>query len=616
VKNINISHRTNWNFQNELRAYCVDDVKILAEICKIYHDENMEKRNSSPWFSSTAAGYCHKVILRQLSTDEYLKLPKDTPANDNARRERLNELSKTHWTVPANEEYWFARRALRGGRTEVRRIQVSLTPEEIEEGVRIDYKDVNGEYPFCQVNYDYPVGVPTVYVYDRAFYPCHNCRNPKNGNVMQIEEMNCHHDMATRLKVKNRKMNIIIIDDEPSAQEIIDDESFFGYVLVTINPPKNIYHGVLTIYDDVAEKSIIKLNRMTDVFTSVELKRAISKGYVLEKIHRFDKYNYGPGLWNTFIKKLQIDKISNGLKMVNGVVETQSVEQQELIVEEYERNFGMGEMVRESFPWTCNPVKKQIAKIMLNSGWGKHCQRPYMNKVSYVPHQKIQDQTELLQRYEQGYTDITSIRYTGAGVLYETRQTSNSDPFLHNYYLPAAAFVPAYGRLMLFDEMDKLGKNVIYCDTDSVIAKTYPNGYKIPSSECWGGWEEEGDSRKGIVSFTALAPKSYGYRMADGTESIKFKGLSLRSAHNEIMNLSVMEEMVRKSMRNQPMSVSVPQFGLRYNKNENKTFTSHSLKKAQFNSEILKGILHEGYVFPFGHCPKCIDEGSPQNHTC
>ena len=97
----------------------------------MYHEENVAKRGVSPWLSITAPGYCHTVIKQQLSTDENLEMPPDTPENDMPRRERLDELSRTHWAVLQEGEYWFARLALRGGRTDVRRLTYTLSEEDI-----------------------------------------------------------------------------------------------------------------------------------------------------------------------------------------------------------------------------------------------------------------------------------------------------------------------------------------------------------------------------------------------------------------------------------------------------------------------------------------------------
>ena len=75
-------------------------------------------------------------------------------------------------------------------------------------------------------------------------------------------------------------------------KEILDDDDFFGIVCVTITPPSNLFIPVLLDYDLESQKCVAHLNKLVGkVFTSIELKVAIQAGYVLNKIHRFDKYH-------------------------------------------------------------------------------------------------------------------------------------------------------------------------------------------------------------------------------------------------------------------------------------------------------------------------------------
>lgn len=613
-------HRTDWSFKEEIKLYCIDDVKILADMCLQYHLENVEKRNLSPWLSITAPGYCHTVIKKELSTDEYLEMPPDTPENDMARRERLDELSRTHWVVLTEGEYWFARLALRGGRTDVRRLTYTLSEEDKALGRRIAYVDVVSMYPSVQVKHEYPVGVPQIMIYDLDYYPCNIHRNPESGNTI-ILKCECPHE--TRLRVQNKQMFIYDMTGPsnvvPTAQSIVEDDDFFGLVCVSLTPPTDLFIPVLVTYDHDRGKCQADLTPIiAQVFTSVELKVAFKAGYILDKIHRYDKYNRAPGLWNNFIKKLYIDKMGNSLKKVDGVVQHPSIEKQIELENEYESRFQMGQMVRESFSsWDSNPVKKQVAKIMLNSGWGKHCQRPNLAQSKIIQRNDMDSERDFMQRYDAGYFKISSIIPMKYGTAYEQNDRASSNPNLHDSYIPAGLFVPAYGRLMLYEQMSKLGKRVLYHDTDSIIYIYDPTeDYNIPTSDIWGDWEEEDDSKIGIESFTAIAPKSYGYRLANGKEKTKFKGVSVKHAHKDVINLKTMEDMVAAHWRNEELIVNVPQFGIRFDKKSQMTYTTNTLKKVEFQAESLKGNLHpDGLVYPRGYCPGCQNQ-SNDNHTC
>jgi len=613
-------NRTDWSFRKEIELYCIDDVKILAEMCLQYHLENVEKRGLSPWLSITAPGYCHTVIKKELSTDEYLEMPPDTPENDMARRERLDELSRTHWAVLTEGEYWFARLALRGGRTDVRRLTYTLTDEDKALGRRIAYVDVVSMYPSVQVKHEYPVGVPQIMIYDLDYYPCNIHRNPVSGNNLNLI-CECTHE--TRLRVRNKRMFVYDMSGPsnfvPTSQSIIDDDDFFGLVCVSLTPPTDMFIPVLVTYDHERGKCQADLTPIVaQVFTSVELKVALRAGYTLDKLHRYDKYNRAPGLWNKFIKTLYIDKMGNSLKKVAGIVQQPSSDKQNELVMEYESRFQMGQMVRDSFSsWDCNPVKKQVAKIMLNSGWGKHCQRPNLSQSKIISKNDMDAERDFMQSYDHGYFTISSIIPMKCGTAYERKDLAKSNPNLHDSYIPAGIFVPAYGRLMLYEQMSKLGKRVLYHDTDSIIYIYDPTeDYNIPTSDIWGDWEEEDDSKIGIESFTAIAPKSYGYRLSNGKEKTKFKGVSVKHSHADIINLKTMEDMVASHWRNEEMIVDVPQFGIRFEKKSQMTFTTNTLKKVQFQASTLKGHLHsDGLVYPRGYCPGCMNQ-TDDNHTC
>ena len=603
-----INNSNTWSFQEEIRKYCEDDVEILRQICLKYHETNFERFGISPWFSITAPGFCHKVIKREISSDEYLRLPPDTVANDLARRARLNELSMNeHWTVLQDEEYWFARLALRGGRTDVRKLQYSLSQEEIDQRDKIIYYDVTSMYPAVQVMFDYPVGVPQVYVYDTDYYPCRIHRGPESGNVLKL---NCGCPYGLRVLRKNKMMFIHEEYDDPTAEEILADDDFFGFVCVSYTPPTNLFHPVLLTTDDKNGKCVATLEaKVGYVCTTVELKKALQKGYVLDRVHRFDKYKKRPGLWNDFIKRLYVDKLSYSQ------TEPCSREYMEETARIYEERFGMGDMIRESYPrWEDNPVKRQVAKIMLNSGWGKHCQRPNMSRTEIIADDDFQASANFVAEFEDERFSLKSIYPMTSKIAYEKSPLNNTYHNFHNSYIPAGVFVPAYGRLMLYEQLDRLGKNVLYHDTDSIIALQRSHGYQVPTSDIWGDWAEEKDSKIGIVSFTAIAPKSYGYRLSNGKTVTKFKGVCLKYAHSDILNLDKMNDMIESHLRGEQLVVSVPQMSMDFSKKTLETRTTHSLKQVKFDAEVLKGKLHtDGYVYPAGYCEECKTNSCSQH---
>lgn len=122
---------TVWNFKQELIDYCKDDVKILGMLVKIFHDICYAKFNISPWDYVTAPAYVHDVVIRQLSTNLELSDDKEE------RNIQVQAAMENHWVALLPAEYWFIRKALRGGRTDVRKLRHELTQEEKDRGVSI-----------------------------------------------------------------------------------------------------------------------------------------------------------------------------------------------------------------------------------------------------------------------------------------------------------------------------------------------------------------------------------------------------------------------------------------------------------------------------------------------
>lgn len=284
---------TPWVFRDELEKYCINDVEILAEIMIKYHTTAMDLFEMTPWLNSTAPSFVHEVFL--VERERMLELP-DFKDDMNIYKARVQECAESEsWAALYPIEYWFCRRALRGGRTDVRKIYHAITPEQYARGEKICYQDICSEYPFQQVVHDFPVGFPTIHIYDPKHTPCFHhqnnfttfCSCPKSGSF--------------------KAEKVIIHSRQPTLQEQL---AFFGFVCISAIPPTNLYHPVLVSYDEDALKCIASLEPIIEqTFTTPEFLRAIERGYTITKIHRYDAYTRKPSLWADTTKKLFIEKM-------------------------------------------------------------------------------------------------------------------------------------------------------------------------------------------------------------------------------------------------------------------------------------------------------------------
>ncbi len=601
--------RGNWNFMEELKKYCINDVECLVGVMKKYHDILMEKTKMTPWHNTTAPSFVHEVYTRTLSRD--LELP--DPKEDEARYQEIIQEAAwhTHWGVLTESEYWFARKALRGGRTDVRKIYHKVSDEDWARGHRIRYQDICSQYPYQQAVHKFPTGLPTIHYWDPKYAPCITHKT----ELCRCSE---HPSPQFRNPLIDRSCRVLVNPTLPTVEELMaeDDEEtgfenpWFGIVCATVVPPRNLFHPVLVHYDSELNKSVASCEPILEgVFTSIEFKKALQMGYRMTTLHRFDMYNKKLSLWSDTIKDLYIEK------MVNSGPKP-SEEDQERLIREYEEEFDMGDALRDTFTaedrWGKNPAMKITFKILLNSGWGKHCQRPYMTESVVIDEEA---EAALVNTFFQNCISeqfqFMDAVHLGPRTMYRYQKNSGKSKVdLHQSYLPAALFVPAYGRMHLWEQMNKLGKRVLMNDTDSIIYIYKPEEYNIPESDVWGGWEVEDIDRnnEGIRTFVGLGPKSYALEcekdrdIGKNETLVKFKGLSLKRATEDLVNFKVMEELVLEHLQGLPQrTLRIPQtnFNYRFGRGMN---THRMLKDLKFNADQLKGVLQpDGTLNPFGY---------------
>lgn len=494
-----------------------------------------------------------------------LELPDMKTAPDIYLEKVERAAKQESWAVLMPIEYYFARKALRGGRTDVRKLYHAITPEQYAAGERICYQDICSEYPFQQVEHDFPVGTPEIRIYDRDWTPCSD-QNHQDEKCLRGLRCGCEEPKIDRKCNLRRHFY-----QQPTEEEMLSRD-FFGIVCASVTPPKNLYHPVLVYYDDKAQKCISSCEPIKEgVFTTVELQRAIQRGYKIDKIHRLDKYTRKASLWRDTTFKLFIEK------MVNSKNEPGEEEAQRLI-DGYERKFGMGDEIAATFQehrWGKNPAKKQTAKIMMNSVWGKHAER--LTQIKTEIFDRHCEKEDVLSLYT-FYHNVLKNNYQVQGLCYMgndrtliryQENASQVSQNMHKTYLPAAVFVPAYGRLQLEEQLFKLGKRVLMNDTDSIVYHYIPGAYNIPEGDLLGDWEvEDFDSKNGgILEFVGMGPKTYAMRAANGKTTVKAKGVSVKYAHNKLVNFQTMRDIVFQQIRNpkQPgITIKVPQLSFKY----------------------------------------------------
>jgi hypothetical protein len=392
-----------------------------------------------------------------------------------------------------------------------------------------------------------------------------------------------------------------------------DIRSYFGLIKCIILPPKRLYMPVLPVR--VNKKLVFpicalcakianqescehsdKERALTGTWISVELIKAVELGYkiqhIIEVLHFEQTSNTLFAEYvNTFLK---LKQQSEGFPIDMGEEEKlqyiQEFEEIEGILLDYEE-------IKK------NMAKRSIAKLMLNSLWGKLAQRPNLPKT--VICKDYNKRWELLNDEKLDIKDDIALSPEAALITYKLKDTEDIKP--GNTSIILASFVTAHARLKLFELLEQLGRRVLYFDTDSVIYTCGPCEQPLRCGSNLGDLADEivGNYGPGarITEFASLGPKTYclAIRKADGSEEsmIKTKGITLNKGTLKLISVKKMVEMAKMFVSGDRPELNVPQMVFRCNK-RHEMYTDFLQKKFRCVSEKRR-LCANGSTLPFGY---------------
>lgn len=304
-------------------------------------------------------------------------------------------------------------------------------------------------------------------------------------------------------------------------------DPYFGYVRCHIIPNRKCFLGLLPKRDSKTGRLEFPLEPMEGSWGTDEIRLALERGYIITEIYEiyhFDSENRSDTLLRGYVSFfLRMKQESEGWKKLGASSDDPSDEEKLSIQEKVYQDNGYIGKVRIS-QVRKDPVRRQMAKIYLNSLWGKFCQKP--NRTFY---ETIHSYTEFCRLWFDKKIDKHSFQFRHLGgdtwkVKYEVKQDYNEPNAKYNIYL--ASKVTEWARCILHRQMLRIGEQrICYCDTDSLIF-LWPKSESSLTGCGLGKWVDE-YPRDRIVQLYALAPKFYFLVFADGTTSLKSKGIQL-----------------------------------------------------------------------------------------
>ena len=202
---------------------------------------------------------------------------------------------------------------------------------------------------------------------------------------------------------------------------------------------------------------------------------------------------------------------------------------------------------------------RTLAKLLLNSFWGKFAQRSNLQKKTLV-----KTRAEMLKLLTDESLSVESMIELGD---YELMVSYKSlDPFSEPSAasnVVIAAFVTCEARLKLYGLLEKLGSHVLYFDTDSVFwLDTGIPGDHVPQTGSFlGDLTDELNTGNYIKDFVSGGAKNYAFmqKECDGEYCSKtvIKGISMKSSNQYIACYDKILKKVEAYIRDNDTSPSV-----------------------------------------------------------
>ena len=332
------------------------------------------------------------------------------------------------------------------------------------------------------------------------------------------------------------------------------DKSWYGLIKCKVVPPRKLYHPVLPqqIKVDSYEKLVFTLCKMcaemrnqneckhTDAersfigtWTTDEISKAIDKGYKDLRTYEVWHFNKSTdalfkGYIRRFIKKkLEPSNYDFKTKEEEANFKTRIKDSLDFDIEKFEFNAGL----------------RSIAKLCLNSLWGKFGQRSNMSQTKYIT--EVSEFYDILLDHK---LDNENFQFTNDDMVQTTYNFK--DQFVDNskntnVYI--ACFTTSHTRLMLYDKLDYLNEKVLYFDTDTIIYAD-DDTKNIETGDMLGDMTDE-ILGKGISSFASTGPKSYSFKYGDNEQKSAIKGFTLNHENNNLLNHDSLSKIVKTHIR-------------------------------------------------------------------
>ena len=244
-----------------------------------------------------------------------------------------------------------------------------------------------------------------------------------------------------------------------------------------------------------------------------------------------------------------------------------------------------------------NPGARGVAKICLNSLWGKMGEKTNRIQTDLINEAQperfynlIGDPKKKITQFRIIAKDTVVIDWCYHEEMVPQELTANS-----NIYV--ACFTTSMARLILYSAIELLGDRCVYMDTDSCLFLDKPGLPKPDISSFLGKWSSELEPDEYITEVVAAGPKAYAYVTNKGKKVVKVRGFTLN--HENAKHLD-MNTLVQEVMGNPQNVVLVNNHKITRDKHRVLLHTKKEQKR--YSMVFNKRAIGDNYfTYPFGY---------------
>ena len=435
----------------------------------------------------------------------------------------------THRLIP--------RACVRGGLLDVYylRWKKSLFPNEI-----FKYADVNSLYPFCAINFPYPVGEyktligPGLSMYveikDGAFF-------------YKSEKLVCGSAHVQVRAPKNLKRPFL-------QYRIFNKLNFLSLCLkCSKNKEKKCRHS-----NCILESCWM----LSDLIMAVKLGYEILAWY---EIHYYPETEFILRAYSEILysEKLKHSGWPNGLD---------SPEDKQSYCDFINNRMNLPELFRLTLDNVANnPAQRQLAKTMMNNLYGKFSEKIRSKVTEFVrcreALERIAGKHSIHSIIDIRDDDLLQVEYENP--LFSSNRNTN---------IYIGAQINSYARCVMYEHMSKLdraGANIYSIDTDGIFYSIHQDlDDPLPYSNLCGDFKNMVENSE-IMSFFTLGPRNYSLLYVDKEKKmqsiLKVKGLVKHSIFREHINHEIFEDFLDSHFESELKSIIIPQMKFCIDKN-------------------------------------------------